>query len=324
MNEILTYVLFAVGFPALIFGAQWLVDGAASIAKRFNVSDMVIGLTIVSIGTSAPELAVNILASAEGASGIAIGNVAGSNIVNILVIAGITAIIAPMIVGREYYKRGIPIMVLAGIVFFLLANDTLIDGAKDSIISRIDGLIMLLFFGIYLYYTMYLGKKMKNQDAEMDQAVKPKNLMISVVLILGGLVCLVLGGNWVVDGAVLLARFFGMSEAMIGVTIVAVGTSLPEIATSIVAARKGKAEMAVGNIVGSNIFNVFFVLGLSAVIAPLSFNPSMNSDLIMVIIASLMFYVFVYTGKGRMISRVEGSIFILSYVAYVCYAVGLF
>ena len=271
----MVYFLFFIGFVFLIKGADLLVDGAGSLAKRLGVSDLIIGLTIVSFGTSAPELTVNIIASLKGASDVGIGNIIGSNIANILLILGVAAMIYPLKIKRELTWKEIPLNFLAVFVLFLLANDVLLDGEPFSILSRIDGLVLMSFFAIFLYYTAQLAFTEKTGIEKGPS----RPLWLSLVMVLVGAIGLAYGGQWVVDGATTIARLLGLSESFIGLTIVAIGTSLPELATSAIAAYKHNTDIAVGNVVGSNIFNIFWVLGLSAVIRPLPVNMEINTDI---------------------------------------------
>lgn len=305
--------LFIAGLALLILCSNWLVDGASSLARRFKIPDLVIGLTIVAFGTSSPELIVNLVASFEGNTDIAIGNVVGSNIFNILIILGITAIVLPIVVKSTTVWKEIPFSILAVVVVALMANDVLIDGESTSVISRIDGFVLLGFFAIFMAYTFALAKAsgplMEVPDAQMG-------VMKAVFFIIIGLVGLFFGGKFLVEGAVDIARSLGVSEAVIGLTIVAAGTSMPELATSVVAAFKKNSDIAIGNVVGSNIFNIFFVLGISATIRPIPFAFSSNFDVIILFAASMLMFLFVFLSKSKKINRIEGIIFILAYVAY--------
>jgi cation:H+ antiporter len=313
----MTYILFALGFVLLIFGANGLVDGASSLAKRFNISDLIIGLTIVAFGTSTPELVVSVQAATSGSTDIAVGNVVGSNIFNSLFILGLAAIMSPVNVQHNTTWKEIPLMLLSAIVVGLLVNDQMISGEAASFVSRVDGLILLCFFAVFMYYVIDMARN----DATPSEEVKQLPVWKSLLFIALGLCGLVVGGGWIVDGAVAIARTFGMSEAVIGLTIVSAGTSLPELATSAVAAYKKNADIAIGNVVGSNIFNVFFILGTSATIAPLPFNPVMNFDVVINVLVSIFMFVFLFTGQGRRIDRVEGIIFVIAYLVYVSYLI---
>ncbi|MCF7834651.1 calcium/sodium antiporter [Candidatus Gracilibacteria bacterium] len=310
----MVYVLFIIGFVFLIKGADVLVEGASSIAKKFKVSDLVIGLTIVAFGTSAPELVVNIMASLKGSAGIAIGNILGSNISNILLILGVSAIVYPLSVKKTTTFKEIPFSLLAVIILGIVANDVLIDGAILNGITRIDGLVLLGFFAIFLYYVFSTSKS--EESPEVD--VKKMSMWKSILFIALGLVGLTLGGKWIVDGAIHIATILGMSETVIGLTIVAVGTSLPELATCVVAAMKKKSDIAIGNVVGSNIFNIFWILGLSATINPLPFQMGWDRDIIMTIIATFLLFLFILIGKKEsVIDKYEGIIMLVIYIIYV-------
>ena len=315
----LQYILLVIGFILLIKGANLLVDGASSVAKRLNISDLVIGLTVVAFGTSTPELFVNIFASIKGNTDIAIGNVLGSNIANIFLILGVSALIFPLAVGKGTVWKEIPLSLLAALLLGVMANDRLIDKSDNSALTRIDGLVFLAFFIIFIYYSFGIAKRIEGIDSHLPQ--KQHGLLKSLLLIAGGLVGLGVGGNWIVGGAVHIASRLGVSQSLIGLTIVAVGTSLPELATSAVAAYKKNFEIAVGNVVGSNIFNIFFVLGLSSIIKPLPFQPGSNVDIDAVILASLLLFLWMFTGKKRSLDRWEGIIFLVLYACYITFLV---
>lgn len=316
---VIPYVLFIIGFVLLIKGADLLVDGASSIAARLNVSDLVIGLTVVAFGTSTPELFVNIIASAKGNTDIAIGNVLGSNIANIFLILGVSSIIYPLSVTKGTVWKEIPFSLLAALVLGFMANDRLIDKGDVSFLTRIDGLILLSFFTIFLYYSYGIAREIEGMAQHVRMEIK--GMAKSLLLIGGGLAGLTLGGKWIVDGAIVITKNFGMSESLIGLTIVAVGTSLPELATSAMAAYRRNAEIAVGNVVGSNIFNVFFVLGISSIIKPLPFQIKNNLDIGAVCLSSLLLFLFMFTGKKRSLDRWEGAVFLVLYTAYVVFLV---
>jgi cation:H+ antiporter len=314
----ITYGLFILGFILLIKGASFLVDGSASIAKRLNISSIVIGLTIVAFGTSTPELIVNIFASYQGNSEIAIGNVLGSNIVNIFFILGICAIIYPITANKNTVLKEIPLSFLAAMIIGFMANDRLLDGASFSSISKIDGLVLLSFFVIFLYYVF--GISTSHTD-NTEEDIKIFSSSKSVLYIILGLLGLLIGGKWIVDGAVKFAEIFDVSESLIGLTIVAVGTSLPELATSAMAAYKKQSDIAIGNVVGSNIFNIFFILGTSAFIRPLPFDTTSNVDIAMTMFASIMLFLVMFMGKKREIKRWQGAGFVAIYVAYVVFLI---
>ncbi|KKU80510.1 MAG: Na+/Ca+ antiporter, CaCA family [Candidatus Peregrinibacteria bacterium GW2011_GWA2_47_7] len=319
----MTYLILIAGFAFLIKGADFLVSGSASLARRWGISSLAIGLTLVAFGTSTPELTVSFLASLSGASDISIGNVVGSNLANIALIIGFCAIVIPLRVQSSTVWKEIPFALLAMVVLGLIANDSFFTGSTENMISRADGIILLLFFVIFLYYVISLiknGKENTLAEDEFKEEVKSKDLHSvtrSIAYVGLGLAGVVIGGKFVVDSASKIALAFGISEALVGLTIVAVGTSLPELATSAVAAFRKEADIAVGNIIGSNIFNIFFVLGVSSIPSPIPFNTTMNFDIIMVAIVTILLFVFAATRKK--IERYEGILFVLLYVGYVIF-----
>lgn len=302
----------------MIKGADLLVDGASSIAKKLKISAIVIGLTIVAFGTSMPELIVNIFASAKGNTDIAIGNILGSNIANILLILGISAIFYPLATKGNTVWKEIPLSLLAAIVLGVMANDILIDGAGFSGLARIDGIILIAFFIIFLYYTFGIAKISDEAD---DTSIKQYGYLKSSLYIIGGLVALIIGGKWIVDGAVRIAELFNLSQSLIGLTVVAVGTSLPELATSAIAAYKKQTDIAIGNVVGSNIFNIFWILGVSSIIRPLPFNTNSTVDILMTVFASLILFVVMFVGKRHTVERWQGALMITIYIGYVTFLV---
>jgi len=314
----MTYILFILGFLLLIKGADFLVDGSASIAHKLKISPIVIGLTIVAFGTSAPEFIVNIFASINGNTEIAIGNILGSNIANILLILGISAIIYPIATKRNTVWKEIPLSLLAAVLLGVMANDALIDGGTFSGLTRIDGIVLLAFFVIFLYYTFGISKvtgEVSNDDIQELSYIK------SVLFVLTGLLGLVVGGKWIVGGAVTIAETFNVSQSLIGLTVVAIGTSLPELATSAIAAYKKQTDIAIGNVVGSNIFNIFWILGFSALIRPLPFSRSSDVDILMTILASAILFFIMFVGKKHVIERWQGVLMVLLYLSYVTYLV---
>jgi cation:H+ antiporter len=313
------YILLIVGFALLIKGADFLVDGASSIARGLNVSDLVIGLTVVAFGTSTPELFVNIIATLKGNTDIAVGNVLGSNIANILLILGVSSVIYPLTVGKGTVWKEIPFSLLAALILGILANDHVLDHRDFSDLGRTDGLVFLCFFLIFMYYSIGIAKKIEGMEEYVPE--KQRGMLKSGLLVVGGLFGLTVGGKWIVDGAVHMALKFGMSQSLVGLTIVAIGTSLPELATSAMAAYRRNVEIAVGNVVGSNIFNIFFVLGVSAIIKPLPFQRQSNFDIGVVILANLFLFVSMFTGKKRSLDRWEGALLLLLYGGYVAYLV---
>ncbi|MEJ2085411.1 MAG: calcium/sodium antiporter [Acidobacteriota bacterium] len=307
------------GFVILIKGADLLVDGASAIAKRLDISDLAIGLTVVAFGTSTPELAVNILASASGNTDLAIGNVLGSNIANVLLILGVSAAIYPLTVSDGTVRKEIPLSLLAVLVLGLMANDHGIDGDSLSRLTRSDGLVLLGFFSIFLYYSFGISRQVDGFDEHLE--LPERSLAVSVSLVLGGLIGLTVGARWIVEGAVAIATRLGMSESLVGLTIVAIGTSLPELATSAMAAYRKNVDIAVGNVVGSNIFNIFFVLGISSTIKPLPFQSRSNFDLGVVLVSSLLLFLTMWTGRRRTLDRWEGVVLLAGYVGYLALSV---
>lgn len=314
MVNIIPYVLLPVGFIFLIKGADLLVDGASSIAKRLGISAIVIGLTVVAFGTSMPEMIVSVFAGLQGNTDIAIANVLGSNIANILLILGVAAFIFPLQVKRGTVWKEIPFSLLAIMVVALMANDAFFEGGLFSGLTRIDGLILLSFFAIFLYYTFGIGK---TKGSEKETTVKKRNLFWSIVLIVLGVVGLAVGGKIIVDSAVAIAIGLGVSQAVIGLTIVAIGTSLPELATSAIAAFKKNADIAVGNVVGSNIFNLFLVLGVSSTISPLPFSALLTRDVAVTLGATILLFMFMFIGKRRLLERWQGATFVVLYISYI-------
>ncbi len=304
------------GLVLILLGANGLTDGAASVARRFGIPSIVVGLTIVASGTSAPELTVSISSAIKGSADIAIGNVVGSNLFNTFMIVGVTAMVAPIMVTRNTLLKEIPLCILSALVLFVMGNDLLLDGAGANILSRTDGFVLLGFFAIFMSYTFAISKDGSATGDDSEGEIKTLPIWKSILYIVGGLGGLILGGNLFVDGATGIARGLGVSESVIGLTLVAAGTSLPELATSVVAALKKNPEIAIGNVVGSNLFNVFLVLGCSSAITSLNFNGIGNFDLLYLVGASILLWLFGVFFKKRTITRVEGAVLALAYVAY--------
>tara|TARA_B110000503_G_scaffold142283_1_gene238567 strand:- start:4098 stop:5063 length:966 start_codon:yes stop_codon:yes gene_type:complete len=317
----ITYVLFAIGFVLLIKGADWLVAGSASVAKKYNVSDLVIGLTIVSMGTSMPELVVNVIASMSGSSEIAIGNVVGSNIANILLILGVAAFIYPLTIKESTIFSEIPYSIIAVLLVAFLANAPIFNPTYSLIISQLDGIVLMLFFGLFMLYIVKLAKEGRADMVE-DAPDEVLPMGKSILFISLGIVALFLGGKWVVDGAIAIAEQFGLSQNLIGLTIVAIGTSLPELVTSAVAAMKKNTDIAVANVIGSNIFNLLWVLGLSAMISPMKYDPVINTDILVLLAASCLIIFSLMTGKAKnQIGKPTGIFFLVCYVAYTAFLI---
>jgi cation:H+ antiporter len=312
----LTYILFIVGFAVLILGANWLVNGSVSLGLRANLSPLVIGLTVVAFGTSLPELVINVFASLKGSSDLAIGNVLGSNIMNIFLILGIAALILPIHVERISIYRDIPVGLFATLFFGLIANGYFMG--FDRVINRFDGIILLSIFAAYLWFTL---KKGKGLDIDLDVEKKePDSWPKTIGLIVIGLAGLYFGGEWVSSGALEVAKALGISETAVGLTIVAAATSLPELVTAIVAAMKKNIGIVMGNVLGSNIINLLVVLGTSAIINPLVYQPRLNVELGMVIAANLALVALIYLGKGLRLSRFEGASLIIIYAVFIWFS----
>lgn len=311
-------ILFLViGLAILILGAEGLVRGAASIARKTGISPLVIGLTVVAFGTSAPELIVNIMAALKGTADIAIGNIIGSNIANILLILGIATIIYPLSVKNSTVWREIPFALLAMVLVYTMGNDALFDNSNFNAITRTDGFSLIAIFAIFMFYIFSISKKEKTRQDD----VKTYSWSLSAILTAGGLALLFWGGQILVDNAIILAKLAGLSEVLIGLTIVAVGTSLPELATSVVAAIHRHDDIAVGNIVGSNIFNVFWILGLTGTMLQMPFNPATNIDVLVGIIATLLLFAFMFIGTRQKLNRWQGILFVIMYITYLGYLI---
>jgi len=315
------YVLLILGFFLLIKGADILVEGSTTLAKHFGISNIVIGLTVVAFGTSMPELIVNILSSVSGASGISIGNIVGSNIANILLILGASALITTIKVQKNTVWKEIPFSLLAVLILFILSNDNISDNNLLGTLSKNDGFILIFFFIIFLYYTYSISRSQKILLPNLEKKI---NLKKSVFYIMMGIVALFIGGKWVVDSAVQIAKLFNISETIIGISVVAIGTSLPELVTSIVAGFKKNSDIAIGNIVGSNIFNIFWVLGLSSIISPINIGADSLIDFKVLIIASVLLFIFLFLDKKNIrfrpdnfeINKVKGILFLIIYFVY--------
>jgi cation:H+ antiporter len=308
----LALILLLAGFAILIKGADFIVKGASALALHLSVSEMTIALTVVAFGTSSPELVVNTIASVNGNNDAAFGNIVGSNIANILLILGISGIIYPITSGKDTVWREIPFAFLAAVIAMIMFNDDLLDHTGANL-SRSEGLILLCIFVVYLVYVFGMSRIIVAEKPEFETLSVPRSVLNVVV----ALVMLVLGGKLVVDNALSLAGYIGISEKVAGLTILAVGTSLPELATSAVAAYRHKSEIAIGNVVGSNIFNIFFILGLSALIRPIPAPAAYNTDLVVLIVASGLLFLIMFTGRKRTLDRWEAWIFLGLYTAYI-------
>lgn len=308
-----------IGFVALVKGADWLVDGASAIAKQFGISDLVIGLTVVAFGTSMPEFVVNMVSVVEGSTDLAITNVLGSNIINTFVILGLTALVYPIASQKRSRDFDIPMSIIAGVLVLIFVAIQLPFGEETRGIGRIGGVVLLLLFCYFLYNTFRHAKEHPEENELANEEVKVIPTRRAVALILGGLIGLCVGGELIVKSAVDIAMRMGVSEAIIGLTIVALGTSLPELATSVIAATKHNSDIALGNVFGSNIFNVFFVLATSAMVNPLPAYEGIELDAVMAALGSIIVWMAVKTNKERAVKRWAGVLLLLVYAGYLTY-----
>ncbi len=326
---ILFSIIFLVlGILILMKSADWLVSGASSIAEKFKVSPMVIGLTVVAFGTSAPELVVSLTSAFSGNTNLALGNIIGSNIANILLILGASALLCPLVVQKNTVWKEIPMSFLGALVLFVLALQNIIDdGSIFNIplsgpeivgsITRSNGIILLAFFIIFLYYTFGIAKVSADSEPEIEQ----RKTWVSVLLITAGLGGLILGSKLLVDSGINIAKAFGVSDILIGLTLVAVGTSIPELVTSLVAASKKKIDIAVGNVVGSNIFNIFMVLGVTSIVRPLPLPAANVADIFVLFLTTILLFVFLFIRQKHVITKLEGSLMLVSYAVYIVFLI---
>ncbi len=313
---LLYFSLLIVGFAILIKGADFLVDGASSLAKRLNVSDLMIGLTVVAFGTSAPELTVNLFASAEGMTDAMFGNIIGSNIFNLLFILGVAGVIYPLSVQRTTVKYEIPYSLFCALLLYLLVNDVTFFGGESNSLSRFDAIVLLIFFGLFM---LYIIRQSKKEEDITDEEVKSLPMWKSILFVGLGLGMLVGGGKLVTDNAVGIAAAFGLSEKLIGLTILAAGTSLPELATSAIAAFRRKTDIAIGNVVGSNIFNILLILGLNGTMKVIPYNDALNVDFFVILFGTVALLLFMFTFKKHKLDRIEAVMFLLAFVLYTVY-----
>jgi cation:H+ antiporter len=313
-----TVLLLIFGFVLLIKGADWLVNGTSSLAKKYNVSELVIGLTIVAFGTSTPELVVNIIASAREYDEVVFGNVIGSNIFNLLMILGIAGLIYPINVQVKTVWKEIPYSILAGLVLLILCNDAYFRKQGGNLFRLSDGIILLVFFIIFLIYVL---RNLKAEENKGFDDTKVYGTLRTIVYIIIGFAGLIIGGRLVVKNAVEIANRLLISEKLIGLTIVSIGTSLPELATSAVAAIKKKSDLAIGNVIGSNIFNLFFILGVSGIISPLNYNTSFNKDILVYILGTFFLFIAMFTGGKKKLDRWEAGLLLLCFIAYMVFLI---
>ena len=331
------------GLGLILAGAHFLVEGSSSIARRFGISDFIIGMTIVGIGTSAPEMAISFLSAFKGNADIAVGNVLGSNIFNTLVILGVTGLIAPIALTSNNIKKDIPFSLLAAVILLTLGSSVWLDGTTGNVISRVSGIMLLSFFGVFMSYSIFSAKStggsamsaggakecasmdvdgVKNESSS-NISGKEKSIIVCIIMVIGGLAALVFGGDMFVNSAAVIAKKLGVSDAVIALTLMAGGTSLPELASCVVAAYKKNTAMALGNVIGSNVSNIFLILGGSAVINPLSMSNISIIDTGTLAISSLLVFIAAFTFKKKQIDRVESALFILIYIVYLYTVIGI-
>ncbi len=316
--------LLILGLALILCGANFLTDGSAALAQRFRVPEFIVGLTIVAVGTSTPELVVSVLSAAAGNRDVAIGNIVGSNIFNVFLILGVCALIAPLPLTGGNIRRDLPFLTAVSVLLLLLTSDRLLGLGEVDAIGRIDGIVMLLLYIALIRFTIRAERRTAAQATQTTQTEKPqrsRSLWLIVVMIAGGLAGLIFGGELFLDSATAIARALGVSESVIAITLVAGGTSLPELASSVVSLLKGKSEMALGNVIGSNIANILLILGLSATIHPLTLGGITRIDLLTVLLSSLLLFVTAFTFRRKAVDRWEGAIFLVIYALYIGYLV---
>lgn len=314
----LEIALLIAGLAMILFGANWLVNGSSSIAKRFGISEFVIGLTIVGIGTSSPEMVVSFLSSLQGKADMAIGNIAGSNIFNTLLILGITALISPLTITKSNLKRDIPLNIIVTIILILLGMNFTIFGAGKDQLCRIDGAILLVIFVLYLWSSF---KSDSSDEENGGEGIKEYSTFMSISMVAAGLAALIFGGKLFVNSATELAKMFGVSDKFIAITVMAAGTSMPELATCVVAALKGRGQLALGNVLGSNIANILLILGGSALISPLSFSGMTYVDIGILFLCAAFIFASAFLFKKKQLDRYEGAILVLTEVGYMWYLI---
>ena len=307
------------GLVLILLGSNYLVDGSSSIAKKFGISEFVIGLTIVGIGTSTPEMVVSFLSAIQDKANMAIGNIVGSNIFNTLMILGITALVSPLAITKSNIKKDIPVNIVVTVLLILLGLNQTIFGVGNDMLSRFDGIILLGIFGWYLW-SSFKSDSSADSDSEED-GIAVRNNLVSVVMILGGLAGLIFGGRIFVNSATALSQMFGVSDKFIAITVMAAGTSMPELATCVVAALKGKGQLALGNVLGSNIFNILLILGGSSLIQPLSFAGITLVDMLTILAGAILIFLSAFMFRKKELDRIEGAIFILLMAAYMWYLI---
>lgn len=310
-------VLLILGLALILVGANYLTDGSAAVAQRFHVPEFIIGLTIVAVGTSTPELVVSVMSAIQGHSDIAVGNIVGSNLFNVFLILGLCALIAPLALTRSTIRRDIPIGVAASLLLLLFSCEASLHIGSQNLIARWEGVVMVSLYILLMSYTVRLARKEQGATTEAEEQKRPMSIWLSAVMIVGGLCGLIFGGELFINNATALARRMGISESVIAITLVAGGTSLPELASSVVSLLKGKADMALGNVVGSNIANILLILGVSATIHPLTLGGITLFDILMVLLSSVLLFISAFTFRRRALDRWEAVIFLVIYIAYI-------
>lgn len=316
--------LFVIGFILVIKGADYLITGASALAKKMGISSLIVGLTVVAFGTSVPELIINVFSAVQGKTDLAMGNIVGSNISNLLLILGLTSIIFPLQVKFSTVWKEIPYSFFAVVMLLIMTNDKIVEGGQ-SILGRIDGIVLIAFFGIFLYYVVEMAMKNK-EELSIDEIVegideKKVKMPVLIAMTIGGLIALFIGGKLVVDGAVFIAQKAGMSEFLISATIVALGSSMPELVTSLMAAYKKEPDLSVGNIIGSNIFNIFWVLGVTSIIRPIPVNGGINGHIYYLLIINILLFSFMFIGQKYKLERWQGIIFTAMYSGYILFII---
>lgn len=320
MAVILDFLMVIVGFFFLIKGADFLVESASSIAKKLDVSELVIGLTIVSLGTSAPEMVVNAISALKGHDDVVYGNIIGSNIFNLYLILGVAGLVYPLSVRGNTVWREIPFSLGVSIFLFLLVNDKLVWGNDYNMSGAFDGIFLLCLFVVFIVYIAFNLRTDKDKNELIDEhQIKIYSLKRTILMMVGGIAGLAIGGNLVVNNAIFIAHKFEVSEKLIGLTIISAGTSLPELATTVVAAIKKKSDIAVGNVLGSNILNISLILGISSLIRPLEYNPAFNTDMYILFAGTLLLFFFMFTLHTKKLDRWEAFIFVMSFIGYMVF-----
>lgn len=317
-------IFLILGLALVLAGANYLTEGASAVARKFHLSDLIIGMTIVAFGSSTPDLVISLTSTLQDKATLAVGDILGANIFDILLVVGLCAVIRPVTIGKETLQKEFPMVILSSFVFSLVACDILVDGLATNFIDRSDGLILLCFFAINCYVTYKISQSPDTPDSSAGNTTvknKPLKIWLAIIMIGGGLAGLVIGGNWFVSASSGIAEKCGMSESLIGLTIVAIGSSLPDLSTSLVAAIKGHSGIAVGNVVGSCVLNVFFIIGLCGTIKPLELGTINAIDFGVLIAGSLLIWLFGWVWGKRTINRTEGAILILCYIAYMVYLI---